>query len=274
LSSIIINGIETDQISVLDRGFQYGDGLFETIRVVAGHPQYWQQHINRLMTGCEQLKIPFTEIDSLQNEAKKLCGQVDDGVLKITITRGVGGRGYAINQSLDANRVLAIFPAPHYPNECWTAGIVARVCQTRLGINPALAGIKHLNRLEQVMARTEWNDSSIREGLMMDAHDNIIEGTMTNVFSVRDNELMTPNLSRCGVKGVMREHVTEMATNEGHVVREIDLTLDDLYQSDELFVCNSLIGIWPVKQLETQCFTIGPISQHLQKVLNGKVYAT
>jgi 4-amino-4-deoxychorismate lyase len=273
LSSIIINGIETDQISVLDRGFQYGDGLFETIRVIKGQPQYWQEHISRLMAGCERLKISFAELPSLQNEAKKLCEQVNDGVLKITITRGEGGRGYTISQALEANRVLAIFPVPNYPDECWTSGVSIRVCDTRLGENAALAGIKHLNRLEQVLARAEWNDPDIREGLMMDSHNNVIEGTMSNLFAVKENEVLTPDLSRCGIKGIMREQIMRIATDEGLVTREKDLTLDELYQSDELFVCNSLIGLWPVKQLQLHRFAIGPVSQRLQKALNGIVYA-
>lgn len=273
LSSIIINGIETDQVSALDRGFQYGDGLFETILVLKGQPQYWQQHINRLMEGCRRLKIHFTGLASIQKEAERLCDQVKEGVLKITITRGQGGRGYAITNAKEATWVLMVFPQPLYPDECWTSGIVLKVCETRLGDNPTLAGIKHLNRLEQVMARAEWNDPDIFEGLVMDTHGNVIEGTMTNLFAVHNNELMTPGLSRSGVKGIMREEIMRIAANEGLRVHEKELTLGELYQSDELFVCNSLIGIWPVKQLESTSFAIGPVSQRLLKALNGTLYA-
>lgn len=274
MSSIIINGIKTDHISVLDRGFQYGDGLFETIRVVEGKPQYWQEHLDRLVTGCEKLKIPFHELDSLQNEAGTLCRQVNEGVLKITITRGEGGRGYAVPQPLVPTRVLAIFPYPHYQDECWISGICIQICDTRLGENRALAGIKHLNRIEHVLARAEWNDPDIQEGLMMDGNDNIVEGTMSNLFVVKDNVLLTPDLSRCGVKGIMREQIMRIASNEGMTVQVKDLTLHELYGSDELFVCNSLIGIWPARQVNKCQFNIGPVSRRLLNILNGAIYAS
>ena len=264
---MLINGLETDQTSVLDRGFQYGDGLFETIHVLAGKPQYWREHMERLFDGCRQLKISLPELSVLESESESLCSGVDDGVLKIIVTRGVGGRGYAADGSLKSTRVLAMFPAPHYSDEYRAAGVVVKVCDTRLGMNPVLAGIKHLNRLEQVLARAEWNSTEIHEGLMLDINDNVIEGTMSNVFSVRKGELYTPELSLCGVKGIMREQVIKVAKKTGMVVHETQLDLDDLRKSEELFLCNSVFGIWPVRQLEDHEFTLGPISYQLANIL-------
>ena len=226
--------------------------------------------MERLLDGCRRLKIPLPELSLLQNETKILCEGMDDAVLKITITRGIGGRGYATNELAENTRVLAIFPAPHYPEECWLEGVVVKVCSTRLGINPALAGIKHLNRLEQVLARSEWNTADIHEGLMLDTNNNIIEGIMSNVFGVKKGELYTPEISMCGVKGIMREQVIKAAKQVDIAVHQTKMDLDDLYQSEECFLSNSLIGIWPVRQLEDRSFNVGPISHRLADMLRKR----
>ena len=269
MPQILINGCKTDQISVLDRGFQYGDGLFETIRVTAGKPRFWASHINRLSEGCARLAIKMPEPSVLEAEAKQLCDGIASGVLKITLTRGSGGRGYMINESIVATRVLALFPAPQFPDDCRNKGAVLRVCETRLGRNPALAGIKHLNRLEQVLARAEWNDPDIHEGLMLDNKNNIVEGTMSNMFAVKNNELYTPELSHCGVKGVIREQIIEIAKKRDIAVHETELDLNGMHQFQEVFLSNSLIGIWPVRKLEDQTFNIGPLSQQMSDALEN-----
>jgi 4-amino-4-deoxychorismate lyase len=261
--SILVNGQKTDQVTVLDRGFQYGDGLFETILISSGKPQYWREHMERLLDGCRRLQIPDPDLSVLQHEAKSLYAEMSEGVLKITITRGQGGRGYAADDTAKSTRVLAIFLAPHYPQEYWSEGVVVKVCNTRVSMNPALAGIKHLNRLEQVLARAEWSSINIHEGLMLDINNNVIEGTMSNVFCVRSGELYTPELSLCGVKGIMREQVINVAKRAGIVVHETQLDLGDLHQSEECFLCNSLFGIWPIRLLEDHTFKTGPVSIQL-----------
>lgn len=272
LSSILVNGREADQVSVLDRGFQYGDGLFETIHIVAGKPQYWQQHMERLSDGCLRLQIPVPEISVLQHESEKLCGEMAEAVLKIIITRGEGGRGYAVEKSAKSTRVLAMFPAPQYPEDCWSEGVAVRVCKTRLGLNPALAGIKHLNRLEQVLACAEWGSTDprsadIHEGLMLDINNNVIEGTKSNLFCVKHAELYTPDLSLCGVKGVIREQVIKVAKQAGLAVHETQMELSDVFQAEEIFLSNSLVGLWPVRLLEDQPFKPGPIRHKLANSL-------
>ena len=267
---MLINGLESDHISVLDRGFQYGDGLFETILISSGRPQYWLEHMERLMDGCRRLDIPLPDPSVLQSEAESLYGDMGEGVLKITISRGVGGRGYAADALAKSTRVLAMFPASQYPEEYWLEGVAVKVCDTRLGLNPALAGIKHLNRLEQVMARAEWNSAEIHEGLMLDINNNVIEGTMSNVFSIKDGELFTPELSLCGVKGIMREQIIVAARQASIAVHEAQMSLDDFYQSEECFLSNSLFGIWPVRQLADHEFTLGPVSHQLFGILQNR----
>jgi 4-amino-4-deoxychorismate lyase len=187
--------------------------------------------------------------------------------LKIIVTRGSGGRGYKQPDPIQPTRVLSLHPFPEYPPRYWTDGISARVCQTRLGANPALAGIKHLNRLEQIIARAEWQDNQIQEGLMLCADGFVIEGTMSNVFLIKDRKLYTPDLSQAGIAGIIRGLVLSCGHGINTTVTRI--TIDDLLNADELFVCNSVIGIWPVRLMENRPIPVGPITLQLQAWLHG-----
>jgi 4-amino-4-deoxychorismate lyase len=269
LPSILINGCEATGISVLDRGFQYGDGLFETLRIRSGQPRHWSRHLARLQLGCERLHIARPDVTLLRAEADRLCAGIDDGVLKLTVTRGEGGRGYAVRGKPTPSRVLAVFAAPEFPAAHASEGVRLRVCDTRLGCNPALAGIKHLNRLEQVLARAEWQDETIAEGLMLDSENRIIEGTMSNIFCVRDGALYTPVLSRCGVRGVTRDRVMELAGQMGLTAHEQDMGLADLAQAEEMFITNTLISLWPVRQLEDRHYAVGPVATRLRQALEA-----
>ena len=141
---------------------------------------------------------------------------------------------------------------PDYPPECSFLGVDARVCDLRLGWQPRLAGIKHLNRLENVLARNEWCDPAIREGLLLDHAGNVIEGTMSNLLIIDQGRVLTPVLDRCGVAGVMREMLLEAAFDLQLPIEIRALSLDDVLQADEVGLCNSLIGLWPVKSLGTR----------------------
>lgn len=261
--STLINGIETLDIDAQDRGFQYGDGLFETLRIRAGRPCLWSLHLARLAHGCGRLGLPMPDEILLRGEADRLCRGEADGVLKIVLTRGSGGRGYRPPENPTPTRLLARFPVPDHPPENRTQGVAVRICDTRLGLNPALAGLKHLNRLEQVLARAEWCDIDIAEGLMQDIEGNIIEGTMSNLFVVQAGILRTPELSCCGVAGVMRARVMAEAGALGIPVDESRLGLHDLTAADELFLTNSVIGIWPVRRLAGRDYAPGPLTTHL-----------
>jgi 4-amino-4-deoxychorismate lyase len=193
----MINGEIKELFPATDRGLHYGDGLFETIAVINGRPTLWQAHMERLQCGCELLGIPLPDLQQLHEEASSLCSSEERVVLKLMITRGSGGRGYRPPQDVLSQRILFRYPWPDSPD--LSHGIQLRVCQTPLACNPALAGIKHLNRLEQVLARAEWDDPAIHEGLMCDLDGRVKEGTMSNLFWVEDSQLFTPDLSRCGV---------------------------------------------------------------------------
>jgi 4-amino-4-deoxychorismate lyase len=247
---LLINGKPGDAIAVLDRGLQYGDGLFETVAVVDGRPCLWQRHLARLQQGCDRLGIARPDGEQLLAEALQVIGHSPRSVLKIIITRGTGGRGYRPPLDVAPTRILCLAPWPDHPAAAQNQGVVVRICDTRLGDNPRLAGIKHLNRLEQVLAQAEWRDPAVAEGLMLDSAGCVIEGTMSNLFVLNEGRLLTSDLSRCGIAGVMRGLVLEMAASLGLPCAVEEMTLDDLGEADALFLTNSLIGIWPVRALE------------------------
>ena len=263
---VLINGEIRHSIEVSDRGFQYGDGVFETIAVANGKPLFLQQHLNRLVKGCERLLIPPPEQALLSAETRQLASTAESAVLKLIVTRGSGGRGYRQPVAISPTRVLSLHPFPEYPESYQSNGVCLRFCTQRLASNPVLAGIKHMNRLEQVLARAEWSDDAIQEGLMCDYEGHVIEGTMSNLFVVKGDMLLTPNLSDCGVAGILREIVLNFASAHNIGVSEKQqLYQQSVLEADEMFVTNSVIGIWPIRQLNEQCFKVGRITRRMQQ---------
>lgn len=266
-ATVLVNGEPVSRVEVADRGFQYGDGVFTTLPVTRGVPLFLDRHLARLERDCHRLLLPRPEPALLIREVRALCAARPEGVLKIQLTRGVGGRGYRCPEPAIGTRVLAIHPPPDYPPGLSEQGVAARICRTRLGINPALAGIKHMNRLEQILARAEWPLGEVREGLMLDAEGYAVEGTMTNLFLVSNGVLSTPKLDACGVAGVMRGLVMEFA----HPVEERRVALDEVYAADELFLTNSVIGLWPIRRLERRDYPAGPVTRVVNACLASKI---
>lgn len=264
---MLINGTAGTEISAQDRGLHYGDGVFETLAVRGGVPLLWDRHMQRLNAGCARLGITPPDSALLEAEARWVCthdsGGAAQGVLKIIITRGAGARGYRVATPAPVTRIMALYPWPSWPEEFAHHGVRVCVCATRLGINPALAGIKHLNRLEQVLARNEWSDADIAEGLMLDTAGAVIEGTTSNVFVVRDGKLYTPDVARCGIAGIVRGLIMELAGEWSLECAIIGLTLSDVKNADEVFLCNSLIGVWPVREIEGASFAAGPLTRRI-----------
>lgn len=246
-----------------DRGLLYGDGLFETLCVREGRIRLLERHLQRLESSCERLGIALPPIDALRAELLSAAQTQGDGILKLIVTRGAGGRGYRPAPAMQPTLRLTRHALPEYPAAWRQDGIQVRWCETRLGRNPALAGMKHLNRLEQVLARREWDDPAIVEGLMRDSEGNVVEGTMSNLFCVIAGELLTPRLDACGVAGVMRAWLLDTAAARGIQVRETDLSPAAVEAADELLVCNSVVGIWPVAGLANTRFPVGPVTRQL-----------
>jgi len=272
---ILVNGKRQDTISVLDRGLAYGDGLFETIAVRGNKPQLLALHWRRLETGCKRLNIPFPEISLIMDDIQQLLVHADqaqqlNSVIKVIVTRGAGGRGYRFEPEMDVTRIAILSRWPAYQGTEKAAGVRCKICETRLSSQPLLAGIKHLNRLEQVMARAEWCGNGIAEGLMLDSQGHIIEGTMSNIFFVdKDQLIVTPSLNRCGVEGVQRENILAIADNAGFKINIADVNLSDLTDYAEIFISNSLIGIWPVTAIDNHSFHAGAVTRKLQDQLDS-----
>ncbi|WP_428356597.1 aminodeoxychorismate lyase [Methyloprofundus sp.] len=259
---ILINGELKNTLTITDRGLHYGDGLFETIEVVQGQPVFLRQHLARLKAGCQTLKIPYPDETLLLDELKKICECCEQGVIKLMLTRGSGGRGYRQPEFVKPTRIVALHAYPDYPEHYKTQGIQARFCHARLGLNPLLAGLKHNNRLEQVLARSEWQDE-FQEGLMLNLHEHVIEGTMSNLFVVKDQIVYTPEISVSGIKGVMRQIIMHIAEQNNIPLQEALLTKGFVLQADELFVSNSVIGIWPIRSLENKSYPVGKLTQKI-----------
>ena len=164
-----------------------------------------------------------------------------------------------------AQRVILLFDHPAYPPRYRKEGIQVRICETPVSVNSTLAGIKHLNRLDNVLARNEWLNSDVQEGIMLDEQGSIIEGTMTNVFLVSDHALITPSLERAGVAGVMRAYLLNMAKKNKVTTRISEgIGIQQLYDAQEVFVCNSILGVWPVVKLESKHWPIGSFTRLAQ----------
>jgi 4-amino-4-deoxychorismate lyase len=257
---ILVDGQARDQVSVLDRGLGYGDGLFETIRFVGADAPLWSRHMQRLEEGCRRLGLPMPGPTALLAEARDVSHGLDQAVVRITLTRGVGARGYRPPAGPQSTRIVAAFEAPPHDETAQTHGIRVRLCSTRLAAQPLLAGLKHLNRLEQVLARAEWDDPAIAEGLLCDADGHAISATAANLFAVFAGTLATPALDRCGVAGVARAEV--LAAWPHAQVRAI--TCEELRQADELFLSSSVRGILPVRELDGHALAVGPVTRALQ----------
>lgn len=265
-----INGQPTDCIAVADRGLAYGDGLFETIKVRNGRAALLERHLARLQNGCRRLMIPC-DMQLLRNELLAYMQQLGDGVCKLLVTRGVGQRGYTLPEPCSPQRILQASSLPQWPVDHGLQGIQLFRCQLRLSTQPILAGLKHLNRLEQVLARAEWSDPAYAEGLLLDEHGRVVDCVFSNIFIVREQQLITPALNRCGVAGVMRAELIARAELAGIDVQVQDILLQEMLQADEVFTSNSLYGIWPVRGYVTQRWSVGSLTRKLQHLITDLV---
>ena len=246
---ILINGELEQSINPLDRGFQYGDGLFETILLEQACPCFLAEHIQRLQRGCEVLGFPPADVNIIEKEMSQLTNFRPSGVIKILLSRGVGSRGFLAPDKPKITRLIAFSVTDRAISKSLTS-VDLLVCETRLARQPLLAGIKHLNQLERILARNEFKEAvTPTEGLMLDVEGAVIEGTMSNVFIVRNGVLLTPKLNNAGVSGVIRNHLIDQAAREGMDCRVVELTLDDMKSADEIFMTNSLMPVRSVRKL-------------------------
>ncbi len=279
----LVNGKFTDKLSIFDRGLAYGDGFFETMRWKLSFDkemllvEFWNRHIERLRKGCEQIKINFPEKKILDKYKSKLIKKVREikmqsGVLKVIITRGSGGRGYKYENGMVPNIIFIITTLPNLDKTLYQKGVKIKICKSKISRNPDLAGLKHLNRLDSVMARSEWNDNEIFEGLILDDNENVLEGTMSNIFSLKSGVLRTPIIKESGIRGVMRDIIIDKFSSEFNVIHETILNLDELMCSDSIFITNSIIKVLPVSLIEKKRFDVNEKVKILTKKLSKDIF--
>jgi 4-amino-4-deoxychorismate lyase len=280
-SLFIVNGQEQDSLRVTDRGLAYGDGVFETMKVVEGDIVLWQYHYERLLAGLQRLYI---EVDqqilhhhintSLISVRQRQQAHVQEqGVLKLVVTRGSGQRGYMPAQDKSATLISIYTPLlDSFLKDNTTyqqQGVKVHICNERLAVSSSLAGIKSLNQLPYVLASRERQALPVEEGLLLDKDDYLIEATARNLFLVKENVVYTPLVDQCGVAGVMRRLIVDLAALQiGVEVKEVRITLSMLEDADEVFLSNSVSGIWPVISCvgggSTRQWPTGKLSRKIQ----------
>ena len=261
-------GGEAQGLDVLDRGLHYGDGLFETIACRAGQPRFLELHLQRLLEGCDRLGIRYQDFPGLAAQIRELAAARPACIIKLILTRGSAtARGYGPQGDEQPRTVLLQYPWPPEDPALWAGGVAVRTAEGRVGENPALAGLKHLNRLEQVLIRGEWRDPGIHEALVFSSSGWLISGTMSNVFLVSGGRIVTPALTHAGVRGVMRRVVMREAQAAGLDVTETALDAAAPAAAGEIFLTNARIGIWPVRSLDGRERVVGPVTRQLQQRL-------
>lgn len=249
---IRVNGQTTDCVSARDRGLAYGDGVFRTLRTEAGQPVWWSDHYAKLAADCSALMLDCPGQTELRAEVCQVA-EAGQGVVKIVLTRGAGARGYALPDEPASTCIVLASALPHHAQS--TDDIQARWCDLKLARQPRLAGIKHLNRLENVLARAEWDDPAIAEGLLCDDCGTVISGVMSNVFWVKGGELFTPDLSRCGVAGVARMRLLRAVARLGMAARIDRFLPADILAADEVMICNSVMGVRRLARLDDKTWS-------------------
>lgn len=261
----LVNGEAGRGVDPADRGLAYGDGLFETMAVRDGSVPRLVYHFERLVAGCERLGIPRPDIEAVEREIAGRVAGLERAVAKLIVTRGSGGRGYAPPAHPEPTRILGIFPWPPYEAAHYTRGIVAETLDVTIAEHARLAGLKHLCRLEHVLAQRELAAGSADEGLVRRAGGPLVGGTSTNLFIVRDGRVATPAVDTCGVAGVMRRIVIETCAREGIEITEAELRDADLRAADEVFVTNAVAGVRPVRELDGRACAPGPVTRRLMQ---------
>ena len=262
---ILLNGRPCQPDGLYNRGLLYGDGLFTTLAVHATRPLLAELHRARLERGCRRLGLCFPGHAVLEQELQQACQGLQQGVLRLQLCRAseASGGGYRPPPGAETIRILSVHP--------WrspaTTGAILRLCRVRLAHQPFLAGIKHLNRLEQVLAAAECLEPDIDEGLMLDEQGYMVEGTHSNLFLIEGRCLYTPPLYGCGVAGVMREAIFASASRLQLLPVVTPLLPARLYTADEVFISNSLIGVRPVLKVDGRICRQGEHWSRLRQAL-------
>jgi 4-amino-4-deoxychorismate lyase len=271
MSTWFHDGRPVESVALDERGFQYGDGLFETIAIRDGAPRLWNLHLERLTDGCKRLAIAPPDAGMLSRWLDSALAHADVGaahcLAKMVVTSGTSHRGYGRTNIATPSVFIGVFASAPLDAAAYRDGIDTIRCKTPLAVGSVTAGLKTLNRIEQVLARSECLAAGVFEGLVFDADTRLICGTMSNVFLVSNNTIITADLARCGVAGVMRRHLMTTLRNDGHDVQALDLGEGDLRRADEVFLTNSQFGVLPVTRCDSNSWSIGPVTRGVMDLL-------
>lgn len=260
-----VNGRASSEPWLLDRGLHFGDGLFETLSCRTGRPRFLNLHLERLMDGCRRLQLQPVDIGAVRAEILQIAAGTDSAIVKLIVTRGEAlARGYGFTGNERPTRIVLRYPSPDID---LSRGMKVGIAAMRLGENPALAGMKHLNRLEQVLLRQERAASGLDELIVLSRSGSVISGTMSNVFMVRQDELLTPAVDLCGVAGIMRRVVLREARRVGIRCAERALGAGDLDGVDEIFLSSSRLGVVPVTGIAERALAIGPVTRRVEALV-------
>ncbi len=265
-----VDGIVTSDVAADDRGLAFGDGVFETIAVQGGRARFFDRHLGRLVRGCNRLSLPTPDVDALRAQVDEAANGVDRAVVKLMVTRGSGGRGYDLPAEVRPRCIVSLNPWPAVDPARYRRGIDLGVCRTRLGRCRRLAGLKTLNRLEQVLGRAEAARAGLSEAVMLDEGDAVIEATAANLFVVGNRGVVTPDLSECGVRGVMRDVVIDALRTLSVDCRVSRLQLSDLLQARELWLTNAVYGVTPVSRFAGRAVPAMETAAQVSRALAGE----
>jgi 4-amino-4-deoxychorismate lyase len=268
----LVNGDSSLSISPLDRGFAYGDGIFRTMVMRNGLPENWPLHYQKLVADCAVIGIVCPSAELLISDLQQLflpdaISANTAEVAKIIISRGEGARGYAPPAITMPTRVVIKSAMPIYAAANYVSGVHLHLCATQVAQQTQLAGIKHLNRLENVLARMEWREEAIFDGVMSDQNGNVIECTMSNIFARFDDQLITPDLSQCGVAGITRQRIIWLESTLGLSVEVEPLSMQRLLEADEVIICNSLYGAFQVHTIGAKTWPQQALASTIRKAL-------
>ena len=271
----LINGTFSDFISVYDRGLLFGDGFFETMKWITVNGKkkvvFWSRHIDRLKKSCNKAKIKCPSkrmLDEYKNTIFKKCAQFNQfkGVLKIIITRGEGGRGYSFEKNMKPSVIFQSFPITLPDEKSLLEGVEVDICKTSINQNNFLSGLKHLNRIDSVLASDDIK-KKIYDLIFLDSNNLIIEGIKTNIFFIKKKKLITPKISSSGINGIMRQIVIEKYSSLYEELFESNINVNQISEFDGAFLTNSIIGILPIKNIKKTGFVIDDKITKLRKLI-------
>jgi 4-amino-4-deoxychorismate lyase len=261
-----VNGEPAAQLRADDRGLLYGDGLFETLAVRRGHVRHLTLHLARLARGCERLRIAMPARALLAAELQALCAGRERALLRLTLTRGPArARGYRPTGSELATRIAALhdWPAPV------DLPFRTQLSAVRLACQPLLAGLKHLNRLEQVLAQQAAAAAGVHEALMLDSHGGLVCGSMGNVYVRIRGQWLTPPIIDCGVAGITRQRLLEGAGGAGFSPREEQMGAEGLARAECIAISNVRLGLQVVHWHEGRELGVDPVLARVQEALDA-----